>query len=180
MHQNALTILAQSLSLFTSLNMSLSKEEPVSCSRQWWLWPGEWKLGICGIIWLRLYRTSATNCARIYNDGLANNILTPSLPASFSKSLVLNVEDVWTALFLYWLLADCIEQGAMLQLEHNSPSQFTRLLPALKNCNARMVGPGQEEWNHACDLCCWVNTTPDGSQSKTCRLNVATINLLSQ
>ena len=151
MHQNTLIILAQSLSLFTSLNMSLSKEEPVSCSQQWWLWPGEWKLGICGIIWLRLYRTSATNCARIYNDGLANNILTPSLPASFSKSLVLDVEDVWTALFLYWLL-------------ENSPSQFTHLLPALKNRNTHMVGPGQEEWNHACDPCCWVNTTPDGSQ----------------
>ncbi|KIJ91794.1 hypothetical protein K443DRAFT_126143 [Laccaria amethystina LaAM-08-1] len=111
------------------------------------------------------YRTSATNCARIYNDGLANNILTPSLPAAFSKILVLDVDDVWSALFLYWLLTDCAEQGAMLQLEHNSPSQYTHLLPALQNRNARMVGPGQEEWNHACDLCCWVNTTLDGSQT---------------
>lgn len=112
-----------------------------------------------------LCRTSATNCARIYNDGLANNTLTPLLPAAYSKSLVMDVEDVWNALFYHWLLIDCLEHDEILQVEHDAPSQAERLRPALRARNRRMVGPGQDEWNHACDLCCWVDETPDGCAS---------------
>ena len=109
--------------------------------------------------------TSATNCARIYNEGLAITSITPHLPAAYSKSLVLDAEDVWSSLFLYWLLQDCEEQQTVLELEHDSPSQAKRLQPALRLRNRRMVGPGQEEWNHACDLCCWIDTRSDGTQS---------------
>jgi len=66
---------------------------------------------------------------------------------------------------LYWLLTDCDEQGEVLELIHVAPSQAKRLRPALKARNKRMEGPGQEAWNHACELCCWVDTKTDGSQS---------------
>jgi len=115
-----------------------------------------------------IYRTSATNCARIYNEGLATNSSenTPSLPAATQKSLELRVKDVWNSLFLYWLINDSVETGSVLNLEHDCATQADRLLPALRSCNTRMVGTGQENWNHACDKCCWIDTAPDESQSK--------------
>lgn len=103
-----------------------------------------------------LARTSATNCARIYNDGLANNSITPLLPAVHSKTLVLDVETVWNSLLLHWLLLDAEERGIPLELNHQAHSQAERLRPALRARNQRMAGPGQEEWNHACNLCCWI------------------------
>ena len=92
-------------------------------------------------------------------------MLTPLLPAVYSKSLILDVQDIWDGLFLYWLLQDCQEQEEILELPHDMPSQTKRLQPALQARNRHMVGPGQEEWNHACDLCCWINSLSDGSQS---------------
>lgn len=112
-----------------------------------------------------ILRTSASNCARIYNDGLARSALNLILPPVPSKSLILVVEDVWDSLMLYWLLTDCDEQGEVLELIHVAPSQAKRLRPALKARNKRMEGPGQEAWNHACELCCWVDTKTDGTQS---------------
>jgi len=107
-------------------------------------------------------RTSATNCARIYNNAFRNPVVTASCPAVWACNLELNVEQVWTGFFLHSLLLDHMEQGSVLGLEHDAPSQSRRLRPALEARNARMVGPGQEEWNHACDLCCWIYEDENG------------------
>jgi hypothetical protein len=80
------------------------------------------------------------NCARIYNEGLAINSVMLHLPAAYSKSLVLDAEDVWCSLFLYWLLQDCEEQQTILELEHDSPSEVKWLQPALCSWNHCMVG----------------------------------------
>jgi hypothetical protein len=113
------------------------------------------------------FRTSAGNCARIYNTGLALKSLSPSLPVSFSSSehITLDVADVWDGLLLYWVLEDVQERGEGLELAHDAPSQAKRLQPALRARNLRMAGPGQEAWNHACDICCWIQTLPDGTKS---------------
>ena len=29
-----------------------------------------------------------------------------------------------------------------------------------------MAGPGQEEWNHGCDLCCWFETNGEGKRGE--------------
>jgi hypothetical protein len=112
-----------------------------------------------------LFRTSASNCARIYNDGIALKSLSSSLPAAYSKSFTLDVEEVWNGLFLYWLLQDAEERIEDLELVHNAPSQAKRLEPALRARNLRIAGTGQEAWNHVCDLCCWFNEQPDGQFS---------------
>ncbi|KAF8967356.1 hypothetical protein BDZ97DRAFT_1916953 [Flammula alnicola] len=110
--------------------------------------------------------TSAGNCARIYNDGLALKSLSPSLPALFSKSHVsLDVEDVWDGVSLHWLLEDAEERDEVLELVQDAPSQAKRLQPALHARNLRMAGPGQEAWSHACDLCCWIETRPNGMKT---------------
>lgn len=79
-----------------------------------------------------------------------------SIPAAFPTRLELDTKDVWNGFFLHSLLVDHMEQKTILELPHNATSQADRLKPQLQARNMRMAGPGQEEWSHACDLCCWV------------------------
>jgi hypothetical protein len=121
------------------------------------------------LIALRLiqdHRTSATNCARIFNTGLSNRRVNVAVPAAFPTRLELDTKDVWNAFFLHSLLRDHAEQDTILEVQHNASSQAERLKPALQARNLRMVGPGQEHWNHACDLCCWV-FEEDGVQCRS-------------
>jgi len=112
------------------------------------------------------FRTSGTNCARIYNDGLALKSLSPSLPAAHSKSLSLDVDDVWDSLCLHWLLEDCEERDYVLELPHDVSTQAKCLQTAMVARNSHMAGPGQEEWNHGCDLCCWFETNEEGKRGE--------------
>lgn len=112
-----------------------------------------------------LFRTSASNCACIYNDGIVSKSLSSSLPVAYSKSFTLDVKEVWNGLFLYWLLQDAEECMEGLELVHDAPSQAKHLEPALRACNLCIAGPGQEAWNHVSDLCYWFNEEPDGQFS---------------
>ncbi|KAJ6485282.1 hypothetical protein DFH09DRAFT_949028, partial [Mycena vulgaris] len=106
--------------------------------------------------------TSATNCARTYNAALSNQSIRSSLPATWSTSLELDVEDVWNAFFLYSLLLDYQSRDQPLELPHKAPSQSERLRAALHERNVQMAGTGQPAWNHACNLCCGVVIDEDG------------------
>ncbi|KAF8953928.1 hypothetical protein BDZ97DRAFT_1929187 [Flammula alnicola] len=110
--------------------------------------------------------TSATNCARIYNDGLSSKSIAPFLPVAHTKTLALDAENVWDGLFLYWLLEDCYERdGETLELSHDKTSQENRLQPAMAARTRRLAGPGRDDWNHACDLCCAINVEADGTKT---------------
>ncbi|KAJ7167590.1 hypothetical protein C8R46DRAFT_1093498 [Mycena filopes] len=106
--------------------------------------------------------TSATNCARTYNDGLGNEGVASVLPALWPYTFQMDVEDVWNAFFLHNLLVDHTAHGQPLELSHIAASQADRLRPALHARNVRMAGPGQDAWNHVCDLCCWFTEDEDG------------------
>ncbi|KII92428.1 hypothetical protein PLICRDRAFT_134020 [Plicaturopsis crispa FD-325 SS-3] len=106
--------------------------------------------------------TSASNIVRVYSEGIGNTSFRDALPASPSTSLQLTVQLALDAFFLNALLHDHAEQGTVLELPHDAASQALRLQPALQARNARMAGPGQEEWSHACDSCCWVYTDNNG------------------
>ncbi|KAF8054208.1 hypothetical protein FPV67DRAFT_1569119 [Lyophyllum atratum] len=106
--------------------------------------------------------TSATNCARIYNCGLSNESVKPSLPAIWPTSLKLDVEDIWNGFYVHALILQHQESSSTLEFAHDASSQAERLRPALQARNKKMAGPGQEAWNHACDLCCWVYTDENG------------------
>ncbi|KAK7038548.1 hypothetical protein R3P38DRAFT_2615722 [Favolaschia claudopus] len=99
--------------------------------------------------------TSGTNCARIYNTSITQATLEPLLPHDW-PNLKIDTEDVFNSFFLYALLLDHHERNDILQLRHDAPSHAERLRPALEARNSRMAGTGQEEWNHYCDLCCWI------------------------
>lgn len=88
---------------------------------------------------------------------------SPNLPAKWSKNFALATTDIWDALFLYWLLVDCSEQEQTLRLPHKEEqSQRLALTEAVQARNERMVGVGQEEWNHACDRCCFIESNVHG------------------
>ncbi|KAI0360950.1 hypothetical protein OH77DRAFT_1392352 [Trametes cingulata] len=109
--------------------------------------------------------TSATNCAKFYNLSLVKHEVEELLPAGWKFTRMLTAEHVWDAFFTYSMLLDHQERGTILHLAHNAPTHSERLRPALQARNALMVGPGQEQWAHACDLCCWVHTDQNGTMS---------------
>ncbi|KAK1233689.1 hypothetical protein PQX77_002846 [Marasmius sp. AFHP31] len=102
--------------------------------------------------------TSFTNCARIYNEGLAQNIpdLASLLPLDWPISTKITLEIVSDGFYLYSLILDHAERSVLLRLDNTGQHQ-SRLNKALQERNLRMAGPGQEGWNHACDGCCWVH-----------------------
>lgn len=87
---------------------------------------------------------------------MVNSEIRNALPASLPTRLDLDTRDVWNAFLIHSLLLDHAEQQTVMQVRNNAPSQAERLKPQLRARNMRMEGPGQEHWNHACDLCCWV------------------------
>lgn len=87
------------------------------------------------------------------------------MPTSW-PNLDMDVEDVYNSFFLYALLFDHHERGDIFELQHNAPSQAERLRPALEARNFRMAGTGQEEWNHICDLCCYIYQDDTGRWSE--------------
>jgi hypothetical protein len=87
------------------------------------------------------------------------------MPTSW-PNLDMDVEDVYNSFFLYALLFDHHERGDIFELQHNAPSQAERLRPALEARNFRMAGTGQEEWNHICDLCCYIYQDDTGCWSE--------------
>lgn len=70
-----------------------------------------------------LLRTSAMNCARIYNCSMHNHIVNPMLPADWPTSLELDVEDVWNGFYIHALILEHRECGLTLELTHNAESQ---------------------------------------------------------
>jgi len=103
------------------------------------------------LIW-HCHRVSATNSSRIYNlsfSGIEEHI-RDKWPLNFK----LMCDHVWDAFFIYALLLDANERNVPLDLDHNAPDNAQHLCAALDAHNKRIVGPGQEFWNDACDLCC--------------------------
>ena len=109
------------------------------------------------ISWTSIYladccaSVSATNMARIYNilhRDRSSRFPTYAWPVTCELSPELVLDEV----FLYSLLRDHAENQSVLHLR-NDGNQSERLVEALRVRNTSMVGPGQEHWNHACDLC---------------------------
>jgi len=114
-----------------------------------------------------ILRTSGTNCARIYNDGMSDHGFDFTLPADWNKTFEMDVDDVWNGFYLNALLLDSAEHRQLLVLPHaQGMTQRQRLEAAIRARNKALEGPGQEAWNHACDVCCYAFTDENGVQSK--------------
>jgi hypothetical protein len=60
-----------------------------------------------------------------------------------------------------------MSRGTILEIDHKCHTQADRLRPALEARNARMMGPGQEQWNHGCDKCTHVLQSEGGERRKS-------------
>lgn len=94
-------------------------------------------------------------------------LVCSNLPATWNYRLHLEQEDVWMEFLLFALLNDIQERREngyeeMLQVRHDTSSQAERLRPVLQARNKCMIGPGRENWNHACNLCCWISKDDNG------------------
>ncbi|KDQ16589.1 hypothetical protein BOTBODRAFT_106906, partial [Botryobasidium botryosum FD-172 SS1] len=103
--------------------------------------------------------TSASNHTDTYNKELSRS---HRLPPIYDKHLLLTTEHVWDGFFMHSLLMEMAEKGLRLELPHDCP-QEVRLRAALEARNASYVGFGQEEWNHACNLCTKYHKDDDGN-----------------
>jgi len=104
---------------------------------------------------------SASNNARIYNQEHPD--CDWQFPARHPVSNSLSGEIVWDTFFMHCLLRDhCEKSPPAVLLLSNIGLSDGRLRPALQARNLAMVGPGQEQWNHACDLCFASEENGDG------------------
>lgn len=76
-------------------------------------------------------------------------------------------EYVFGSFWLYSLLKDLADNdGGELHLPHHPSQRRTRYHDALEQRNQRMTGPGQDLWNHACDICHLCIPDGNGGMSK--------------
>lgn len=101
---------------------------------------------------LILSRTSATNCARIYNMSMGDYTRSRQLETR-SKGLQMDMEHVWNAFFLHALILDAIRSGTWLSLPNDDVQHSERYSPALCIRNEIYKAAGRPFWNHICDTC---------------------------
>jgi hypothetical protein len=97
-------------------------------------------------------RTSATNCARIYNMSMGDYTRSRQLETG-SKGLQMDMEHVWNAFFLHALILDAIRSGTRLSLPNDDVQHSERYSAALCIRNEVYKAAGRPFWNHICDLC---------------------------
>lgn len=79
------------------------------------------------------------------------------LPLDWGPKLFeLDVDDVWNAFFLHALLSDHRERGEVLVLPHKTKNTHEHVRVKLRERSSRDSGTQRENWNHACDVCCYV------------------------
>lgn len=98
---------------------------------------------------------SATNLACTYNADTPDR--KDHIPTLGGYSLDINTGTIWDVFFLNGLITDSLDCEETLELSHNGEDQSTRIDEALEHRNIRMVGPGEEYWNHACNQCCKIS-----------------------
>jgi hypothetical protein len=109
----------------------------------------------------RQSRTSATNCARIYNHTLARSNVFPS---DWAFGSVLTTEHVWDSFVLASLLEDCRCRQQTLVVPHDG-LQKDRFTSSIRARNQRFRLYSQPELCHHCRKCVR-HYTQDGAEKK--------------
>ena len=98
-------------------------------------------------------RTSATNCARIYNESIGIFEGRKHYQFQSSHATIMDTDNIWDAFFIYSLILDHQRRGSVLSLPHNSGTHRDRYGAALQERNQRFNGHNRDEWNHVCEDC---------------------------
>ena len=96
-----------------------------------------------------VYRTSASNCARLYNMTLAEISHTAD---ELTFTPFLHTNEVWDSFALLCLLEDCQKYSRPLDLPHNGPQEH-RFDAAMAARNERIQAEGLPQVRHYCRKC---------------------------
>ena len=113
-------------------------------------------------------RTSATNCARLYNLSLSNTVS----PGDWAFRFSVTTEQVWDAFVILALLEDHQSQSKTFVVPHTGAQKdcFTNVLWAW---NLRFYLHGQPELRHCCNKC--LHIYPDRKKVWVVLINGVTI-----
>jgi hypothetical protein len=109
------------------------------------------------VLTFALCRTSATNCARMYNHTLSDT----APPGDWAFGFMVTTEQVWDGFVLLALLEDCQGRSKLLEVPHTG-AQKDRFTAALRSRNLRFRTYGQPELRHYCNRC--LRVFPDGTK----------------
>jgi hypothetical protein len=100
------------------------------------------------------FRTSATNCARLYNDTLAAQDTgeDTNLIGDWPFTLTISADQVWAGFISLALLEDYTARQQTLVVPH-SGLQKDRFTAAIQARNSRIRLYGQLELRHHCKKC---------------------------
>jgi hypothetical protein len=97
-------------------------------------------------------RSSATNCARVYNLSIGD--YTRKLQTQYRLlNTEMTMDHVWDAFFLHGLILDANRSNDRLTLPNNEVEHQDRYSAALQVRNLKYQGPMRDGWNHCCDTC---------------------------
>lgn len=121
----------------------------------------------------RTIRTSATNCARLYNTCIRKD---KDVPYDYPIASKMTVEHVWDAFVLLALLEDCERQGTLLIVPH-SGNQNVRFRTAMQARNRRIQASGYDDFRrHYCKKCTRIYHQEDGMCGSLAQYRVTGIN----
>ena len=104
-------------------------------------------------------RTSASNCAAVYNRSLAQ---PQNQPKGWDFSFDLRPEHIWEGISHLAILEHYKKEGDIMTVSHGS-DQKGRLAEAIQKRNKQFDNEGQPEWAHYCEKCIrWTKVDEDG------------------
>jgi hypothetical protein len=107
-------------------------------------------------------RSSATNCARVYNLSIGD--YTRKLQTQYRLlNTEMTMDHVWDSFFLHGLILDASRSKDRLTLPNNEIEHQERYSAALQVRNLKYQGPMRDEWNHCCDTCSHTVARPEGN-----------------
>jgi hypothetical protein len=97
-------------------------------------------------------RTSATNCARVYNLSMGDYSRKRQNKLRW-KGMQMEMEHVWNGFFLHALILEAVRSESRLVLPNDEVHHSERFAGALHQRNEAYKGPARPMWNHICNLC---------------------------
>jgi hypothetical protein len=97
-------------------------------------------------------RTSATNCARVYNLSMGDYSRNRQNQLGW-RGMQMEMEHVWNGFFLHALILEAVCSESRLILPNAEVHHLERFSGALHQRNEAYKGPARPMWNHICRLC---------------------------
>lgn len=120
---------------------------------------------MCLLCYISLFltkeRSSATNCARVYNLSIGDYTCSRQHTYGLSNTEMTS-DHVWDAFFIYGLILEASRSDERLSLPNKDTQHHDRYAAALQLRNNKYQGPSRPGWNHCCNLCARIVNRAEG------------------